>query len=90
MRNKNIVKFESCPFNISYNGYSLDIYTNSDGTALLKPTKNGNPLTKRSWKRFESNESALNYCEEAEGINEVSKLVVILARLSVSNFKEVF
>ena len=63
---------------ISYNGYSFRLYENKDGSATLKPVKNGHDLPKINWRTFKNLEEA--ECkidewagEDSEGVQPSSK-----------------
>jgi hypothetical protein len=45
------------------NGIGFDLYVNRDGSATIKPEKQGTPLPKRYWMHFTDLESAERYIE---------------------------
>ncbi len=64
----------------SWNGYGFDLYENKDGSATIRPTRNGNDLPTRFWKKFESIKAAENKIEfiageDVYGIDRVIKLI---------------
>ena len=63
----------------SFNGFGFDIYENKNGSATVRPTKNGNHMPTKKWINYESIErleSALDQiCGDSTGVDRVRILI---------------